>query len=102
MYAKLFEKLLSGNVEFLILGGAAVSLHGFPRMTTDIDILLKNSPENIRRFVSVTGQWGDGCGYADHLSRCAPVVRPPGDRTTVAMNTDGLLASPSCRILTGP
>ena len=62
MYAKLFEKLLSGGVEFLILGGAAVSLHGFPRMTTDIDILLKNSPENIHQFVTAMGGWGEGFG----------------------------------------
>lgn len=62
MYVRLFEKLLSGGVEFLILGGAAVSLHGFPRMTTDIDILLKNSPENIDRFVAAVGGWGEGFG----------------------------------------
>jgi hypothetical protein len=48
MYAKLFEKLLSGKVDFLVLGGAAVSLHGFARMTNDIDIILQNSPENNR------------------------------------------------------
>jgi predicted nucleotidyltransferase len=62
MYAKLFEKLLSGGVEFLILGGAAVSLHGFPRMTNDIDILLKNSPENIDRFIKAVSGWGEGLG----------------------------------------
>jgi predicted nucleotidyltransferase len=62
MYAKLFEKLLSGGVEFLILGGAAVSLHGFPRMTNDIDILLKNSSENIARFVTAISGWGEGLG----------------------------------------
>jgi hypothetical protein len=62
MYVKLFEKLLSGKVDFLVLGGAAVSLHGYSRMTNDIDILLQNSPENIGRFVSVAREWGDGYG----------------------------------------
>jgi hypothetical protein len=62
MYVKLFEKLLSGGVEFLILGGAAVSLHGFPRMTNDIDILLKNSSENITRFITAISDWGEGFG----------------------------------------
>jgi len=62
MYANLFEKLLSKRVEFLVLGGAAVSLHGFARMTEDIDILLQNSRDNIDRFVSAVSQWGDGCG----------------------------------------
>jgi predicted nucleotidyltransferase len=62
MYVKLFEKLLSGGVEFLILGWAAVSLHGFPRMTNDIDILLKNSSENITRFITAIRGWGEGFG----------------------------------------
>jgi hypothetical protein len=62
MYAKLFEKLHSGHVEFLVLGEAAVSLHGYSRMTTDIDIILQNSPGNIGRFVSAISQWGEGCG----------------------------------------
>jgi predicted nucleotidyltransferase len=62
MYVRLFEKLRSRGVEFLVLGGAAVSLHGFPRMTTDIDILLRNSPENLARFANAMRDWGDGLG----------------------------------------
>ncbi len=61
MYAKLFEALLQGRVDFLILGGSAVCLHGYPRMTADIDILLQNSRENIGRFLEVAGKWGEGC-----------------------------------------
>jgi len=61
MYAKLFEALLKGRVDFLVLGGSAVCLHGYPRMTTDIDILLENSRENIARFLAVAAKWGEGC-----------------------------------------
>jgi hypothetical protein len=61
MYEELFEKLNSGKVRFLLLGGAAVSLHGFPRMTTDIDILLENSRENIAHLLEVLRRWGNGC-----------------------------------------
>jgi len=68
MYAKLFEKLLSGSVEFLILEGAAVSLRGFPRMTTDIHILLKNSPEKICRIVSVAAQWETAAAQASLMT----------------------------------
>ena len=62
MYVRLFEKLRNSGVDFLVLGGAAVSLHGFPRMTTDIDILLRNTPENIARFASAMRGWGAGLG----------------------------------------
>jgi hypothetical protein len=58
----LFEKLLRNQVDFLVLGGAAVSLHGFTRMTNDIDIILRNTPANIERFVKVLAQWGGGIG----------------------------------------
>ena len=60
MYVKLFENLSKAEVKFLILGGAAVSLHGFSRMTTDIDILLQNTPENVARFLAAANQWGAG------------------------------------------
>jgi hypothetical protein len=66
MYAKLFEALLQGRVDFLVLGGSAVCLHGYPRMTTDINILLENSTENIARFLSVTGKWGAGWAASLH------------------------------------
>jgi hypothetical protein len=62
MYGKLFEELIKAEIELLVWGGAAVSLHGFTRMTEDIDILLRNSHENIESFVMVMGKWGQGCG----------------------------------------
>ena len=62
MYVRLFEKLRNRSVEFLILGGAAVCLHGFARMTNNIDILLKNTPENLARFAAAMNDWGDGLG----------------------------------------
>ena len=60
MYAALLANLNSAKVDYLILGGGAVCLHGFPRMTYDIDILLRNETGNVARFVNVASQWGDG------------------------------------------
>ncbi len=53
MYARLFQSLSDGGVDYLVLGGSAVCLHGFARMTTDIPILLKNTPDNVGRFVAL-------------------------------------------------
>ncbi len=61
MYANLFKSLNDGEVEFLVLGVAAVCLHGFARMTEAIDILLKNTSDNVERFVAVASKWGSGC-----------------------------------------
>lgn len=34
------------GVEYVLLGGAAMAIHGFPRMTRDIDLLLPVDPKN--------------------------------------------------------
>lgn len=39
------------NVEYVIIGGAAMALHGFPRMTKDIDLLLPLDPANNERLL---------------------------------------------------
>jgi hypothetical protein len=49
-------------VEYLILGGAAVCLHGFTRMTNDVDILLNNTPENLAGFAATMADWNEGLG----------------------------------------
>ena len=44
-----FIALLEKNkVRYLIVGGYAVGLHGFPRYTGDIDVFIAISEENAR------------------------------------------------------
>lgn len=39
----------SSNVEYLVVGGWAVSVHTEPRFTKELDLLIGASPENIER-----------------------------------------------------
>src|SRR5258708_1371628 len=56
---KEFLKLLnSEKVEYLVLGGLAVSFHGHPRFTGDMDIWISNSPENTRRLSAALQGFG--------------------------------------------
>jgi hypothetical protein len=48
----LFRLLNEKNVEYVIVGGYAVAFHGFVRATKDIDILFRNSSENIKRLIA--------------------------------------------------
>ncbi|MEP7264830.1 MAG: hypothetical protein ABI772_10045 [Bacteroidota bacterium] len=50
-YLKLFEKLNESDVRYVICGGLAVNLHGIPRMTADIDIILDLNKSNIEKFM---------------------------------------------------
>ena len=38
------------GVEYTLIGGIAVILHGLPRLTEDIDLLVKVEPENIEKL----------------------------------------------------
>ena len=46
------------NVEYVIVGGYAVGVHGFPRYTGDIDIFVGISGENAGRLVEVFSEFG--------------------------------------------
>lgn len=52
--------LLSENVEFLLVGGYALALHGVPRFTEDIDFLVLSSAENAARIMQVLDGFGFG------------------------------------------
>ncbi len=65
-----FEKLLvllaDGGVQFVLVGGIAVTLHGYVRLTEDVDILVEPSPANIGRLLATLAEYGEG--YARELS----------------------------------
>ncbi|MAS93897.1 MAG: hypothetical protein CMO55_11950 [Verrucomicrobiales bacterium] len=54
------ELLLSEKVEFLLVGGYALAVHGAPRFTEDIDFLIQVSPENADRIIGVIEKFGFG------------------------------------------
>ena len=56
-----FVELLNSNgVEYLVVGGFAVSYHGFARYTGDIDFLVRPSEENSQRVLAALAQFGFG------------------------------------------
>lgn len=56
---KEFLKLLnSNNVEYLLIGGYAVNIHGYVRMTNDMDVWVRPTPGNAVRVVSAVREFG--------------------------------------------
>lgn len=47
---KIIKSLDVNEVEYVIIGGYAIILNGFLRATEDIDILLKMTPDNLKKF----------------------------------------------------
>ena len=58
---KEFIQLLNAEkVEYLVGGGYAVTWHGYPRYTGDLDIWIHATPENAVRMVRVLERFGAG------------------------------------------
>ena len=47
-----FGVLSRAGVEFIVVGGTAATIHGSSRLTRDLDIVYRRSPDNLRRLVS--------------------------------------------------
>ena len=43
----LLRLLVQGGVEFIVVGGVAARAHGSARLTNDLDVLYRRTPENI-------------------------------------------------------
>lgn len=50
-FAALLQRLLSTQVEFILVGGVAGNVHGSARATYDIDALYRRSADNLARLV---------------------------------------------------
>ena len=57
-YLDLFAALHRHEVEYVLIGGLAVALHGVERNTMDIDISVVVSPENMQQLVLTAQELG--------------------------------------------
>jgi hypothetical protein len=57
-YEDLLRELVEGGVEFLLIGGWAVAVHGHPRATDDLDVLVRATPTNARRVIAALQRFG--------------------------------------------
>lgn len=56
-----FVELLNSNaVEYVIVGAFAVSFHGFPRYTADLDVLIRPTELNAQKVILVLSKFGFG------------------------------------------
>lgn len=49
----LLRMLAEAKVEFVLVGGLAVALHGYQRVTMDVDVVLAMDEGNLQRFLAV-------------------------------------------------
>jgi len=50
-YRDVFKSFHEHDVRYVVIGGIAAILHGVPRVTFDLDILIEGTPENASRLL---------------------------------------------------
>lgn len=54
------DLLNDADVEFALIGGYALAVHGFNRFTEDVDILVNPAPLNTKRWIEALSKLPDG------------------------------------------
>lgn len=55
---ELIESFIAHAVDFTIVGGFAVAYHGYPRYTGDIDLMVRQQPDNLARILDALTAFG--------------------------------------------
>lgn len=58
IYEEIFKEFELRYVGYPVVGGIAVNLYGFVRLTMDLDIMVDLSDKNLSKVVDVTGKFG--------------------------------------------
>ncbi len=57
-YVDLLRELSEGGVEYLLVGGWAVAVHGHVRATDDLDVFVRATPDNAARVYAALQRFG--------------------------------------------
>src|SRR5687767_10001210 len=59
-FKEFLQLLNSEKVEYLLIGGYAVGMYGYPRATGDLDLWVAAHPENAKRILAALEKFGFG------------------------------------------
>lgn len=91
-----FSSLQKHDVHYLVIGGIAAVLHGVPRATFDLDILIEATPENAKLLLSAFEDSGLGTASlvsAEELLAHEITIFQDRVRIDVQTSTPGLIFS---------
>jgi predicted nucleotidyltransferase len=59
-FKELLKLFNENKVKYMLIGGYAVSIHGFVRATNDIDLVISSDPENAKNVMKALTEFGFG------------------------------------------
>ena len=57
-FRDLLRELMAANVQFLVVGAHALSVHGVPRATGDLDVWMRPDGDNAARLITALERFG--------------------------------------------
>lgn len=75
-YEEILAKLFEANVRFMVVGAVAMNLHGVPRMTADLDLLVDLAVPNLSALIRAFEE----LGYKPRLPIPASALLDPEQR----------------------
>jgi hypothetical protein len=88
-----FRVLAGADVEFIVVGGVAARAHGSARLTNDLDVLYRRTPENMNRLVTALGP------HAPYLRGAPPGLPFLWDADTLRRGLNFTLTTSSIPVL---
>lgn len=83
-----FKSFQKHDVKYVVIGGVAAILHGVPRATFDLDILIEATPENARRMLKALTEAGIGtASLVDPTSILANEITILKDKVRIDVQT---------------
>lgn len=52
-FERVLKQLNAAKVRYLVIGGVAVNLHGYPRVTGDLDLMISLDARNVKAFITL-------------------------------------------------
>jgi len=87
-YIKALDCLNSNKVDYMVVGGFAVNVHGFTRSTTDIDIWIDLKKKNLERLLKAFVELGynkENSVKAIEALRKSHMIKIPLDNTKIEL-----------------
>jgi len=69
-FKEFVQLLINNKVEYLVVGGYAVGIHGHPRYTGDLDIWLNPTEENANKILTSLNEFGFSSFGLSHSDFC--------------------------------
>ncbi|MCE2514169.1 MAG: hypothetical protein J4F37_04010 [Acidobacteria bacterium] len=86
-FASLLRTLADQDVAYILVGGAAATVHGSARLTLDVDVVYQRTPDNLARLVNALA------AHAPRLRGAPPDLPFRWDAETLARGLNFTLAT---------